>query len=82
MSVRCFFFGIFDAFPILNGYLLDAQVKQAQNSGSETSVKKVKFDLYNQSYLQNAMYRFFWVTLYIQKVWRKPMATCTLARHY
>ena len=52
LHVCALVFGIFDAFSILNGYLLDAQVKRARDSGSETSVKKL-----NWTYTTNLTYR-------------------------
>ena len=48
----CHLFCIFEAFPILNGYLQGAQMKGAQNSGSESSVKK-----YNWTFTTDSSYK-------------------------
>ena len=37
---RMRFFGVFRALNILNGYVLSVQMERAQNSDSETHVKK------------------------------------------
>ena len=63
-EIRCSHarFCVFKPYQILKGYLLDGTGSQFW---FRNTCGKVKSDLYNWLYLQNAMYHFFWGTLYM-----------------